>query len=574
MSTSNETLSAEERKRKRLEAWRKKQQEQAPPKQKLSLSLTAVLPKRKKKTRPSSSVIAPMSTSRPSGFFGDDEESDDDGEQRDTLSRQKRPLDLLEDFMTTGRNGGPASKRAKTNSGSRWDSAPKAAADDDDDGNSFPAPKKKSSTKDALDQFMEKLEAGASGTVTAADDGQEESSSLLKVNVSGSMLRPPNNKRLKLSPISGSVITAEDLEKLHTASSSGPRSKKTHSMNVEQSNDNDDDDNDIDNDSKPLYQPNDWLSDAVSDTDDEKEEQARRALIEALKNAGPVAEEDEQEEETYRPAQTQAEVKSEKSRREERLHQLEEEAAQARKMAMEAPELGRLYDDAEGGVMEEAERNLQAAQAAPDALTVLAELNKKKELTAVDHSAIDYIPFQKNLYRVPRSLASLTNDEVINRRAKLKVRVRGHGAPAPVSTFEECGLSEKILQILNRQDIVKPFPVQAQCIPCIMGTFIVFLVTCLLLLLLLLLLSSQSNFFVAFVYIIYSAAGRDCIGIARTGSGKTLAFVLPMLRHIMVQPDLELNESGPIGLVLAPARELAYQIHLVCKNFAKQLGLK
>lgn len=47
-----------------------------------------------------------------------------------------------------------------------------------------------------------------------------------------------------------------------------------------------------------------------------------------------------------------------------------------------------------------------------------------------------------------------------------------------------------------------------------------------------------------------------------------------MLRHILVQPPLLPQESGPIGLVLAPARELAYQIHIVCKGFAKLLGLK
>jgi ATP-dependent RNA helicase DDX46/PRP5 len=48
-------------------------------------------------------------------------------------------------------------------------------------------------------------------------------------------------------------------------------------------------------------------------------------------------------------------------------------------------------------------------------------------------------------------------------------------------------------------------------------------------------------------------SGRDCIGCAKTGSGKTLAFVLPMIRHIMHQPPLEIGE-GPIGLILAPTR--------------------
>ena len=187
--------------------------------------------------------------------------------------------------------------------------------------------------------------------------------------------------------------------------------------------------------------------------------------------------------------------------------------------------------------MEEAERNLDAAMAAPDALEVLAEINKKKELKGVDHSQIDYIPFKKNLYIVPKSLANLTNDEVVDLRSKLKIRVRGHGAPAPISSFQMSGLSERILQVLEKQGITEPFPIQAQCLPCVM-------------------------------------AGRDTIGIAKTGSGKTLAFLLPMLRHILDQPPLAPSESGPIGLILAPARELAYQIYLVCKAFTKPLGLK
>jgi ATP-dependent RNA helicase DDX46/PRP5 len=202
----------------------------------------------------------------------------------------------------------------------------------------------------------------------------------------------------------------------------------------------------------------------------------------------------------------------------------------------QAADVGRLYNE-EGDVMEEAERILQVLQQAPDALTVLAELNKKKEIQAVEHTKIDYHPIIKNLYRVPRSLASLTHDDIVNRRAKLQVKVRGQGTPAPVSAFEECGLPDRILQILQQQNIRQPFPIQAQSIPCIM-------------------------------------AGRDVIGIAKTGSGKTYAYLLGVIRHIMAQPPLGPNESGPVALILCPARELAFQIFSVCRPLAKPLGLK
>jgi ATP-dependent RNA helicase DDX47/RRP3 len=48
--------------------------------------------------------------------------------------------------------------------------------------------------------------------------------------------------------------------------------------------------------------------------------------------------------------------------------------------------------------------------------------------------------------------------------------------------------------------------------------------------------------------------GRDIIGLAETGSGKTAAFVLPILQALMDKPQ-------PLhSLILAPTRELAYQI--------------
>jgi superfamily II DNA/RNA helicase len=57
-------------------------------------------------------------------------------------------------------------------------------------------------------------------------------------------------------------------------------------------------------------------------------------------------------------------------------------------------------------------------------------------------------------------------------------------------------------------------------------------------------------------------SGRDCIGIAKTGSGKTLAFVVPMLRHVKDQPELE-EMDGPLAMIMAPTRELAIQVRTI-----------
>jgi superfamily II DNA/RNA helicase len=87
-------------------------------------------------------------------------------------------------------------------------------------------------------------------------------------------------------------------------------------------------------------------------------------------------------------------------------------------------------------------------------------------------------------------------------------------------SFDELGLSEKVLQAVTASGYTEPTPIQAQAIPHIL-------------------------------------ARRDVLGIAQTGTGKTAAFTLPMLT---------LLESGrararmPRTLILEPTRELAAQV--------------
>jgi superfamily II DNA/RNA helicase len=70
-------------------------------------------------------------------------------------------------------------------------------------------------------------------------------------------------------------------------------------------------------------------------------------------------------------------------------------------------------------------------------------------------------------------------------------------------------------------------------------------------------------------------AGRDVLGRGKTGSGKTLAFALPMVARLGGKLAGGQRRSGrPLGLVLAPTRELATQIAAVFEPLAEAYGLK
>ena len=171
------------------------------------------------------------------------------------------------------------------------------------------------------------------------------------------------------------------------------------------------------------------------------------------------------------------------------------------------------------------------------AISKLVAKNKKKELPVVDHSKIEYKPFRKNLYVEVPELAKMTEEDVKLYRESLEnITVKGKDCPKPVRTWTQCGLSNKITEVLKKNSYEKPTPIQSQAIPVVMS-------------------------------------GRDMIGTAKTGSGKTLAFVLPMLRHVLDQPPIELEE-GPIAIILSPTRELAIQTYSECKKFCKSLKLR
>eukprot|EP00584_Thalassiosira_punctigera_P006980 CAMPEP_0172528422 /NCGR_PEP_ID=MMETSP1067-20121228/2815_1 /TAXON_ID=265564 ORGANISM="Thalassiosira punctigera, Strain Tpunct2005C2" /NCGR_SAMPLE_ID=MMETSP1067 /ASSEMBLY_ACC=CAM_ASM_000444 /LENGTH=506 /DNA_ID=CAMNT_0013312321 /DNA_START=104 /DNA_END=1620 /DNA_ORIENTATION=+ len=61
--------------------------------------------------------------------------------------------------------------------------------------------------------------------------------------------------------------------------------------------------------------------------------------------------------------------------------------------------------------------------------------------------------------------------------------------------------------------------------------------------------------------------GRDVVGLAETGSGKTGAFTIPMLNYLLEKP-----QKSVFAVILAPTRELAFQIHEVVVALGRGMG--
>uniref|UniRef100_A0A673ID42 ATP-dependent RNA helicase DDX42 n=1 Tax=Sinocyclocheilus rhinocerous TaxID=307959 RepID=A0A673ID42_9TELE len=157
-------------------------------------------------------------------------------------------------------------------------------------------------------------------------------------------------------------------------------------------------------------------------------------------------------------------------------------------------------------------------------------------LPPIDHSEVDYPPFEKNFYIEHEELSSLTEAGVVELRMKLNLKVSGAVPPKPATSFAHFGFDEQLMHQIRKSEYTQPTPIQCQGVP-------------------------------------IALSGRDMIGIAKTGSGKTAAFIWPMLVHIMDQKELEQGE-GPIAVIVCPTRELCQQIHSECKRFGKVYGLR
>jgi len=100
----------------------------------------------------------------------------------------------------------------------------------------------------------------------------------------------------------------------------------------------------------------------------------------------------------------------------------------------------------------------------------------------------------------------------------------------PSPTWESLGVPEPMCKSISAMKWDRPTPIQAQTLP-------------------------------------YSLNGRDIIGLAETGSGKTGAFAIPILKGLLEKPQ------GLFALVLAPTRELAFQISETFESLGAAINL-
>ncbi|KAI9487244.1 MAG: P-loop containing nucleoside triphosphate hydrolase protein [Benjaminiella poitrasii] len=99
------------------------------------------------------------------------------------------------------------------------------------------------------------------------------------------------------------------------------------------------------------------------------------------------------------------------------------------------------------------------------------------------------------------------------------------------TTFAELGVSSQLCEACEKMNFKHPTEIQKESIP-------------------------------------WAIEGRDIIGLAQTGSGKTAAFAIPIIQRLWDNPQ------AFFACVLAPTRELAYQISETFESLGSVIGVR
>lgn len=142
-------------------------------------------------------------------------------------------------------------------------------------------------------------------------------------------------------------------------------------------------------------------------------------------------------------------------------------------------------------------------------------LKKQAEKAQKQESKADNEVSEKKL-----SSTELLEETEVDPNAELKFK-----------TFSELNLIPDLLESIQNMKFTQPTPIQSEAIP-------------------------------------HALEGKDIIGLAQTGSGKTAAFAIPILQALWHA------QTPYFGLVLAPTRELAFQIKETFDALGSSMGLR
>ncbi|XP_055377428.1 ATP-dependent RNA helicase bel [Condylostylus longicornis] len=164
-----------------------------------------------------------------------------------------------------------------------------------------------------------------------------------------------------------------------------------------------------------------------------------------------------------------------------------------------------------------------------------------------ERTEVDYTTLGPRDERLEQELFGTANTGInFNKYEDIPVEATGVQVPSHITSFEDVKLTEIIRNNINLARYDKPTPVQKYAIPIIIS-------------------------------------GRDLMACAQTGSGKTAAFLVPILNqmyeHGIPNPPnnsrpYHRKKQYPLGLVLAPTRELATQIFEEAKKFSYRSRMK
>ncbi|OMJ20419.1 ATP-dependent RNA helicase DDX42 [Smittium culicis] len=229
-------------------------------------------------------------------------------------------------------------------------------------------------------------------------------------------------------------------------------------------------------------------------------------------------------------ANTLVDIYAEKDELEDYYDSLQERISNNDQIIQESPQI---YSDSDEEVYKIAYMTDQHA----DRENIDTFSNKTIEpLKPIDHSKIIYPEIKKSFYKEHENILSMDSQTVDFVRNKDDISIHGNSYIKPCVSFAHFGLPGKLIDIISKKQFTEPTAIQKQAIP-------------------------------------IALSGLDIVGIAKTGSGKTGAFIWPLIVHILGQPKTKAY-VGPLGLILAPTRELVIQIYNESKLYCKPFGLR